>query len=156
MTQSQQEEAEETALQSFFIGPHKFDRRDDAVVFTLPIVRRRSYFVVDPGGAAAAKQRGTDEAPKILPNGTLDEPALAVCIHANHVEGYMHMSRLAWPVVPPMVRAPFANYLPDYMVVNREIWATGFGAVRAAGYWGPDFNFEPTDAFINNVTPHMQ
>jgi hypothetical protein len=58
------------------------------------------------------------------------------------------MSRLAWPVVPPMVRAPFANYIPDYMVINQHIWSLGFGGVRAAGFWDSNWQFDPLQAFI--------
>lgn len=34
-----------------------------------------------------------------------------------------------------MVRAPFANYIPDFMVINGNIWSLGLGAVKAAGFW---------------------
>jgi hypothetical protein len=29
--------------------------------------------------------------------------AFGACLHANSVQGYLHLSRLAWPVPPPMV-----------------------------------------------------
>ena len=57
------------------------------------------------------------------------------------------MSRLAWPVVPPMVRAPFANYIPDYMVIDERVWALGFGAVRAAGYWDSEWRLSPLQRY---------
>lgn len=34
-----------------------------------------------------------------------------------------------------MVRGPFANYLPDYMIINKNIWSQGFGGIVKAGYW---------------------
>ena len=39
--------------------------------------------------------------------------------------GIMHGVRLAWPTVPPMVRAPFANLLPDFAVVDASVWGEG-------------------------------
>ena len=58
------------------------------------------------------------------------------------------MSKLAWPTVPPMVRAPFANYIPDYMVIDGNIWAEGFGSVTAAGFWNTAWEFDATQSYI--------
>jgi hypothetical protein len=55
------------------------------------------------------------------------------------VQGYLHLSRLAWPVVPPMVRAPLETYIPDYVVLGGDLWALGMGAVKKAGFWDNDW-----------------
>jgi hypothetical protein len=76
------------------------------------------------------------------------ESIMSACIHATTARGYHHMSRLAWPVVPPMVRAPFANYIPDYIVLDERIWSRGFGGVKLAGYWNADWEFDDKQSFV--------
>jgi hypothetical protein len=87
-------------LDTFFkIGPHVFKEENEAVVFTLPLMR---YDDINNN------------------NGNIDNtPAMGVIVHANSLEGYLHVSRLAWSVVPPMVRAPFANYIPGNNKYNK-------------------------------------
>lgn len=79
-------------LDTFFkIGPHIFKESNEAVVYTLPLIRYND--------------NNNDE--------SIDyNHAMGVLIHANSLEGYLHLSRLAWSVVPPMVRSPFSNYIP--------------------------------------------
>jgi hypothetical protein len=72
---------------------------------------------------------------------------LGVMITANTAEGYLHMSRLSWPTVPPMVRAPFANLVPDFMVINEQIWANGLGAVQLAGFWDKNWRFSEDSSY---------
>jgi hypothetical protein len=76
------------------------------------------------------------------------EIAMGVCIHASSVSGWLHLSRLVWPVIPPMVRAPFANYIPDYLVFDHRIWSHGFGSVLAAGYWDSQWRFDAAQAYM--------
>jgi len=120
---------EDNVLTHFGIGPHLYDGPNDAAIFTMPLARR--YNEEDQGDS------GDDTA----------DVALGVCIHATSAQGYLHMSRLAWPVVPPMVRSPFANYLPDYMVIDERVWALGFGAVRAAGFWNANWQYDASSSF---------
>lgn len=77
-----------------------------------------------------------------------DHSALGLCIHASTVQGYLHLSRLAWPVVPPMVRAPFSLYFPDFVVVNQDIWSRGFDGIIMAGYWNTTWNTDPYLTYI--------
>ena len=104
------------------IGPHSFDADTHAIVFAFPITASNPKL-----GSASA---------------------LAVCLSANSANGYMHLSRLAWPTVPPMVRAPFANYIPDFMVIDESVWAEGFGGVALAGYWDTWWRYDSTQAFV--------
>ena len=95
----------------FRLGRHVFDEPDDAVVFTFPFVRRPTASATafasataDADGADASASATTATADGSAGGqGGDEEVAMAVCIHANAVEGYLHASRLAWPVVPPMV-----------------------------------------------------
>eukprot|EP00605_Chrysophyceae_sp_TOSAG23-4_P000665 GSChrysophyteH1.ASY1.ANO1.747.1 assembled CDS len=104
---------------SITIGPHRFDLRSHAAIFAFPYI-------------SAPEQ----------------QPGLAVCIVSESARGYSDMSKLAWPTVPPMVRAPFANYIPDYMVIDGNIWAEGFGSVTAAGFWNTAWEFDATQSYI--------
>jgi len=49
------------------------------------------------------------------------------------------------------VRAPFANYMPDFVVVNRGVWEAGAGGLRALGYWGPTWTFDEDNAVVDTL-----
>ena len=70
-------------------------------------------------------------------------------IVANTANGYLHMTKLAAPTIPPMVRAPFANYLPDYMIIDHRIWYKGFGSVKIAGYWDNYWQYSRHQAYVS-------
>lgn len=110
-----------------------FNAPDQSVIFTLPFYRPD----------AAPIRRGAPKAP------VTGAVAMAVCIHANSALGYLHMSRLAWPVVPPMVRAPFATYMPDYTVTDGKLWSLGMGAVLKAGFWDNEWKPVVEQAYTN-------
>jgi len=97
----------------FQVGDDIFSDEDHGIIFTMPIQNTQT-----------------------------NDVGMAVCIHANTVFGYMHLTRLSWSVIPPMVRAPFANYLPDFMVIDSNLWAEGFGGVVSAGYWDSDWHID--------------
>jgi hypothetical protein len=112
---------ETNAKTGFTLGKETYSGDDHGLMFTLPII-----------------------------NTNTNEVGMGVCIHANTVQGYMHLSRLSWPVIPPMVRAPFANYMPDFIVANYRIWAEGFGGVLAAGYWDTEWKLDQSQMFRSN------
>ena len=62
---------------SFRLGAYEFSGVDESIVFTLPLI----------GQIGSTAWTGA-----------------AACIAANAIEGYQHITRLSWPVVPPMVR----------------------------------------------------
>jgi hypothetical protein len=107
----------------FTINNITFDQPDHAMIFTLPIQR-----IASPGSTTAL--------------------ALGVCITANTVQGFYHLSRLAWPVIPPMVRAPFSAYMPDYVVIGQDIWSKGPGGILAAGYWDARWQYDSQQAYL--------
>jgi hypothetical protein len=122
----------------FAVDGAVFSGADDAVVFTLPLYR--------PGALdTQTKQGKQDSEASMLP----EQVAMGVCIHANSAQGYQHISRLAWPVVPPMVRAPFALYLPDYLVTDGAVWEKGMGGVKKAGYWDSEWKPDTSLAYTN-------
>ena len=106
---------------SFSLGPAVFAAATDAVLATFPMLYPSS-----------------------------GEARLGLLLHSNSVQGFFALSRLAWPVVPPMVRAPFAAYLPDYVVLDQRLWAEGFGAVKMAGFWSWSWQPDEPWAFSAN------
>jgi len=50
--------------------------------------------------------------------------------------GLRNVMGLAEPTIPPMMRAPFSNQVPDFMVVNNHVNERGVGGILAAGFWG--------------------
>ena len=104
----------------FRIGPNVFDADTNTVLFAFPLTS-------DKGKASSS---------------------LVVCISSNTAVGYMHASRLAWPTVPPMVRAPFANYLPDFIVVDESVWSKGFGGISIAGFWDSWWQYDESQSFL--------
>jgi len=104
---------------SFSVGSAIFTAATDAVLATFPLLY-------------PASRQGSGDASR-----------LGLLLHANSAEGFFALSRLAWPVVPPMVRAPFAAYMPDYLVLDQRVWAQGFGAVKMAGFWS--WNWQPDE-----------
>jgi len=127
---------------SFSLRDHEFNASDESIIFTMPISRRQSQ----PVTSSSSTSSSTSSQPS--PSSTM-VAAMGGCIHANSAEGYLHMSRLAWPVVPPMVRAPFANYIPDLMVIDGDIWALGLGAVKAAGFWDTEWKLSKTQLYTS-------
>jgi hypothetical protein len=124
-----------------------FQEADQGILFTFPFIRTSSESI------SANENNENDEL-----NGFATESmkisvedhhiGMGLVISANSVLGYHHLSRLAWPVIPPMVRAPFANYLPDYMIIDHQIWDKGFGGVLAAGYWDMEWKYDEKSAFV--------
>ena len=113
-----------SAKVSFEVGGHRYDSASHAVISTFPL---------EYGGA--------------INSSTPSTPRLGLVLHANSVEGYWLLSRLAWPVVPPMVRAPFAAYLPDFVVVDDRLWGEGFGGVAHAGFWDWKWEYDARSSF---------
>lgn len=50
------------------------------------------------------------------------------------------------------VRAPFANYFPDFIVFEAaSLWSEGFGAVILAGFWDYDWHVSTSNSFYAEV-----
>ena len=117
---------------SFDFNEATYDQPDHSMIFTLPFYRlskaELKYFLGNTNHHSINNI-----------NGNTESIAMGVCLHANSIQGYLHLSRLVWSVVPPMVRAPFETYIPDYMVLSgNNIWGRGMGAVEDSGFWDND------------------
>lgn len=129
----------EEGSSSFQVGSYNFPDRDFAAIYVLPI---------DTHTGSCSKRHnrhggyGRDEC---------SESAMAVCVHATTAQDFLHLSRLAWPVVPPMVRSPFAEQIPEVLILkSADIWSHGWGAVRMAGYWNSTWQLGSDSMYIAN------
>lgn len=66
---------------------------------------------------------------------------LGLYIYAEDHVGFNNLVRLATPTIPPMVRAPFSNYIPEYLVIDSKFRCYGSGSFLAAGYFGNDWEY---------------
>jgi hypothetical protein len=67
---------------------------------------------------------------------TSTAPQLALILAGVDGEGLAAVVELATPTIPPMVRSPFSNTLPDYIVTSPMVRSSGAAGIVAAGYWG--------------------
>mmetsp|Transcript_4733 Transcript_4733/g.7681 ORF Transcript_4733/g.7681 Transcript_4733/m.7681 type:complete len:200 (+) Transcript_4733:314-913(+) len=65
---------------------------------------------------------------------------LNLVIAGTDSKGLRHIMKLAQPTIPPMMRAPFANQVPDYVVVDGSVLSSGAGGILAAGFWANDWS----------------
>ena len=67
---------------------------------------------------------------------------LALVVAGTDAQGLFTALRFSAPTVPPMVRSPFSNLIPDFVVFGITTLGAGFGGVKLAGYfdseWGVD------------------
>jgi hypothetical protein len=145
-------------LSHISIGPHNISMGDQsadvAALFTFPVGRIRQHHA--QGLAHTKISVDVNSQGNVLndllrsastPAAAKTQAGIALCLHATSPQGFLHLSRLAWPVIPPMVRSPFANYIPDFMVIDGRVWRDGFGAVRLAGFWNATWGYDPENAF---------
>lgn len=131
-TQKDDIEGEESRndFYGFKLGNVSYERQDQALLFSMPLVRLQS--TNSPG----------------LKNS--QEVGMGICITANSAKGFIHLSKLAWPVIPPMVRSPFSLYIPDFVVIDKRIWSEGPGGILAAGFWNSHWKYDISQSYTNN------
>jgi dienelactone hydrolase len=61
--------------------------------------------------------------------------------------GLSNILQFAEPTIPPMMRAPFTNQVPDYIVVGPRTKAFGAGGIVAAGFWGNKWEIQPESSY---------
>ena len=77
---------------------------------------------------------------------------LALLLSATDVDGLRNVMSLATPTIPPMVRQPFSNTLPDVVVVDGRLRAEGAGGFLLAGYWNNDWSFASHVSYTSYCT----
>lgn len=130
----------DNSLSRFSFDGEEYDHHSDkAIIFTLPLYRTTLGY--DENNNSNSSHGDSRRKTSNI--------AMAVCLHSNTPEGYLHLSRLAWSVIPPMVRAPFTTYIPDYMLIDSGIWSKGLGGVSKAGYWDNEWNINPLQHYYS-------
>lgn len=118
----------------FQIDGRSFDSPTNGVLYTMPMIKMNLH------GDIRDSKNSFDHWD--------DNGRLGVCLHANSARAYLHFSKFAWPVIPPMVRSPFANYMPDVVVVDtQKCLSQGWGGVLLAGMWSPSFGIDSETMF---------
>ena len=46
-----------------------------------------------------------------------------------------------------MMRSPYSNQIPDFVVVGPGTAAKGLGGIEALGFWGRNWNLEPASSY---------
>ncbi len=124
------EEYSNLTTTSFNIQGHLFDKDTDAVISTFPVLKR-----INPINNN-----------KLF---TIGASILSLVLHSNSASGYLGLSRLAWPVVPPMVRGAYSHNLPDFVVISsNKVWSLGPGAVQMAGYWDSEWKVDESQLYL--------
>ena len=54
----------------------------------------------------------------------------------------------ATPTIPPMVRAPYENYFPDFVIASQRILAEGYGGYVGAGFWDATWELSHSQSFV--------
>lgn len=101
--------------------------------FRLPFNRRPSRSFDRPGLGLASTvgwwdtSRNTNGAPRAR---------LALLLAATDAAGWASLMRLAEPTIPPMVRSPFSNLFPDFVVADAQrLSRRGADGLIAAGFY---------------------
>ena len=81
-------------------------------------------------------------------HGDTGTPRMILVAAGTDMAGTELAMRLASPTIPPMTRAPFTNLLPDWIVLGPEARLLGYGGVRAAGFWGNQWQFESRSSYV--------
>lgn len=126
--------------QGFLIGPYRFDEADQGVSFTLPLVRSVDSSVPAPPQYASDKFHKRS----VLPV----QPISGLCLTANSLSGYLHLSRLMWGNSKLSSGGMFGSTLPDFVVTSAEVWPLGLaGGSPLSGYWNSTWGFDKDHAY---------
>jgi hypothetical protein len=124
---------------AFSLGGRNFTGEGDALLAVLPWWDPRPSL----GGARPA---APDAYAPFLQSSS---PArLALLVAAEGPAGIAAALALATPVIPPMVRPPFSNLAPDFMVLGADAPLRGWAGVKAAGSWDSDWRVDEAASFF--------
>lgn len=130
-----------------------------------PLWNRWAKALLPQNGAVQATHRGVKLGPCWFSGSRLGVAALQPLVRGNgdqlgllldgsDLDGIKDMVWLGTPTIPPMVRQPFTNTLPDFVVSSRELRARGSGALLAAGFWGNEWEYRADVSFIAYCRPN--
>jgi len=78
-------------------------------------------------------------------------PRIDLVLAATDPAGFDNLMSLSLPTIPPMVRAPFTNQVPDFLVSGPNLAARGWGGIHAAGTWGNQWEWRSDLSYISEL-----
>ena len=75
---------------------------------------------------------------------------LGLLVAGTDAQGLRDALTMGQPTIPPMVRAPYTNMQPDFVVTGPDFAWKGVGGILAAGYWGNTWKFEPSSSYTQD------
>ena len=75
---------------------------------------------------------------------------LGLLVAGSDAQGLRDALTMGQPTIPPMVRAPYTNMQPDFVVTGPDFAWKGVGGILAAGYWGNTWKFEPSSSYTQD------
>jgi hypothetical protein len=91
--------------------------------------------------------------PLVESEGSTTNTRLGLLLDGTDIDGVGDVVRLATPTIPPMVRQPFTNTLPDYVVTSPSVRTLGAGGFLAVGYWGNAWEWRADTSYVRGCTP---
>ena len=76
--------------------------------------------------------------------------SLGLLVAGTDASGLRDALTQGQPTIPPMVRAPYTNMQPDFVVTGPDFAWKGVGGILAAGYWGNLWQFDPSTAYTQD------
>ena len=98
-------------------------------------------------GFVSSRTKSVTCAPYKVWNERASKPRLLMVVAGTDDDGVAAAMKLAEPTIPPMMRAPFSNQLPDYVVVNSDVHRKGAGSILLAGSWDSQWQYDPMSAY---------
>jgi hypothetical protein len=72
---------------------------------------------------------------------------LALLVAGTDSEGLRNALKLAEPTIPPMMRSPFSNQIPDFVITGPETDAKGFGGIVSLGFWDSEWQIDQASSY---------
>ena len=104
----------------FYLGKCKFDHPGHGVITVLPF------------------ENGEDGNNSI---------GLILLVAGTDTEGLRIALRLAEPTIPPMMRSPFSNQIPDFIVTGPETDAKGLGGFVSLGFFDSNWGIDASSSY---------
>jgi hypothetical protein len=83
----------------------------------------------------------------VRPASTDDRRVALILSGGRSVEALRDVVQLGTPTIPPMLRPPYTNLVPDFLVTGPDVARHGMGGYAQAGYFGPDWDYRPETSY---------
>ena len=72
---------------------------------------------------------------------------LILLVAGTDTEGLRIALRLAEPTIPPMMRSPFSNQIPDFIVTGPDTDAKGLGGFVSLGFFDSNWGIDASSSY---------